>query len=76
MAACLQLNEVGALPEETVNDILIGLSHFSMPYYARLLDFLLQQAKLNDLDAHTHEGSLLEKVKIVMSKTVDAYDRQ
>ena len=39
----------------------------------KLFDFLLQQSKAKALYTDTHEGNILEQVKIILSKAVDAY---
>ena len=49
-AVCVRLDEVGALPEETVIDILSGLTHCSVPEFTKLFDFLLQNARAMALD--------------------------
>ena len=43
-AVCVCLDEVGTLPEETVIDILSGLTHWFVPEFTKLFDFLLQNA--------------------------------
>ena len=65
VAICLRLNEVGALSYKTVIDVLTGLINFSVPDFGKLLDYLLQQAKVKALDTDTHEGNLLEQVMAI-----------
>ena len=55
MDVCLQLNEVGDLPYETVIDVLTGLTNCSVPDLVKLFDFLLQQAKMKALDTDMKE---------------------
>ena len=50
LAVCVRLNEVNALPEETVFDILTGLTRCSVPEFTKLFDFLLQGTRSNALD--------------------------
>ena len=38
-----------------------------------MFNFLLQQAKAKTLDTGTYEGNMLEQVKTILSKAVDAY---
>ena len=47
VAMCIQLNEVGTLPYETVIEVLTGLTNFSVPVIKKLFDFILWQAKVN-----------------------------
>ena len=54
-------------------DVLTGLTNCSVPDFAKMFDFLLQQVKARALDTDTHESSTLEEVKTILSKTVDAY---
>ena len=65
VAICLQLNEVDALPYETVIDVLTGLTNCSLPDFVKLFDFHLQQAKVKAIDTDTHEGNTPEQVKII-----------
>ena len=51
---------MGALPYETVIDVLMGLTNDSLPNFVKLHDFLLQQAKAKALDTDTHERNSLE----------------
>ena len=43
-AVCVRLDKVGALPEETVINIMSGLTYYSVPEFTKLFDFLLQNA--------------------------------
>lgn len=73
-AVCTRLNEVGALPEETVVDVLEGLTNCSVPDFTKLFDFLLQAARVNALDLdEANKGDTLAQVKQIMAKAVDAY---
>ena len=40
--------------------------------FVKLFDFLLQKAKVKSLDSDTHQGNILEQVKAILSKAVDA----
>ena len=40
MAACLQLNEVGSLPDETMINVLTGQRNCSVPNVVKLFGFL------------------------------------
>ena len=73
VAVCLQLNEVGALPYETMMDVLTGLTNSSISDFVRLFGFLLQQAKEKPLDADIYERNTLENVKSILSKANDFY---
>ena len=75
LAVCICLNEVNALPEETVVDILTGLTRCSVPELTKLFGYLLQGARANllDLDGMNSEDDTLAQVKIILSKAVDAY---
>ena len=46
-AVCVCLDKVGALPEETVIDILSGLTHCSVPEFTTLFDFSLVECSSN-----------------------------
>ena len=74
MVVCLQLNEVGALPYKRLTDVLTGLTNWSVPDFVRLFNFLLQQAKMKALDTDAHAVNMLEQVKAILSKSVDAYN--
>ena len=43
MAVCTRLKEVNALPDETVVDVLEGLTNCSVPDFTKLFDFLFRQ---------------------------------
>ena len=75
LAVRVRLNEVNALPEETVVDILTGLTRCSVPEFNKLFDFLLQGARTSvlDIDGMSSHDDTLEQVKIILSKAVDAY---
>ena len=64
---------MSSLPDETVIDVHTDLANSSVPDFVKLLDFLLQQAKAKALDTDTHEGSILEQDKNILSKAFDAY---
>ena len=40
LAVCVSLNELNALPEETVVEILTGITRCSVPEFTKLFDFL------------------------------------
>ena len=65
-------SEVGSLSDETVIDILTSLTNYSLPDFAKLFNFLLQQARIKALGTDTHENSTLKEVKTIVSKDVDA----
>ena len=75
LAVYVRLNEVNALPEETVVDILTGLTRCSVPEFTKLFDFFLQGARANalDIDGMSSQDDTLAQVKIIFSKAVDAY---
>ena len=73
MAICLQLNKVDALPYKTVIDVLTGLTNCSIPDFVKLFHFLLQYTKAKALGTDTHGGNMLEQIKTILSKAVDAY---
>ena len=75
LAICVRLNEVNALPEETVVDILTGITRCSVPEFTKLFNFLLQDARENalDIDGISSQDDTLAQVKIILSKAVDAY---
>ena len=50
IAVCTILQEVNNLPEEVVVHVLKGLTNCSVPEFTKLLDFLLQKARVNTLD--------------------------
>ena len=60
VAVCLWLSEVGALPYETVINVLMGLTNYSLPNFVKLCHFLLQQTKAKAIDTDTHERNSLE----------------
>ena len=60
------------VPYETVIDVPTGLTNCSVPDFAKLFDFLLQQAMVKALDNDTHEGNMLQQVKAILSIAVDA----
>ena len=71
---CSRLNEVKALPDETIVDVLTGLTNCSVPEFTKLFDFLLQAARVEALDINaTSSGDTLKSIKDIMSKAVDAY---
>ena len=73
-AVCVCLDEVGALPEETVIDIMSGLTHCSMPEFTQLFDCLLQNARAMTLNIDDKsEGDTLTQIKMILSKAVGAY---
>ena len=74
-AVCSRLSEVNALPDETVVDVLTGLTNCSVPEFTKLFDYLLQGARVNALDMNgdlTGDDTLTQ-IKNIMSKAVDAY---
>ena len=74
VAVCTRLKEVNALPDETVVDVLEGLTNCSVPDFTKLFDFLLQAARVNALELdEANKGDTLAQVKEIMSKAVDAY---
>ena len=74
VAVCTRLKEVNALPNETVVDVLKGLTNCSVPDFTELFDFLLQAARVNALELdEANKGDTLAQVKEIMSKAVDAY---
>jgi len=73
-AVCTRLKEVNALPDETVVDVLEGLTHCSVPEFTKLFDFLLQAARVDALDLdNATKGDTLSKVKEIMNKAVESY---
>ena len=74
LAVCVRLNEVNALPDETVVDILTGLTRCSVPEFTKLFDFVLQGARADALDLGINSGGdTLADIKIILAKAVDAY---
>jgi hypothetical protein len=75
-AVCTRLKEVNALPDETVVDILEGLTNCSVPEFTKLFDFLLQAARADALDLNNldeESDDTLGQVKHILSKAVDSY---
>ena len=74
-AVCARLHENDSLPDETVVDILTGLTNCSVPDFTDLFNFLLQMARANalQLDHDSSKKDTLEDVKNIMIKAVDAY---
>ena len=70
LAVCVRLNEVNALPEETVFDILTELTCSSVPELTKLFDFLLQDARANalDIDGMRSQDDTLAQVKIIFPR--------
>ena len=64
---------MGALPHETVIDVLTDLTDCSVPGFMKLFDFLFQYAKAYALNTDTHEGDVLQQVKTTLSNALDAY---
>ena len=63
MAVCLSLNEVGALPYETVVDVIADLANSSVTDFMKLFDFLFEHAKVKALDTDTHEEDTLSRLR-------------
>ena len=71
---CSRLSEVKALPDETIVDVLNGLTNCSVPEFTKLFDFLLQAARVEALDLNAgSNGDTLKSIKDITSKAVDAY---
>ena len=74
VAVCTRLNEVNALPEETVVDVLTGLTHCSVPDFKELFLFFLQAARAEALDVNSSfKEDTLTEVKRLLSRAVDSY---
>ena len=76
VGVCTWLCEANALPDETVVDVLKGLTRCSVPEFSKLFDNMLQQAQAMSLEAdyvgNTSEDTL-EAVSNIMSKAVEFY---
>ena len=73
-AVCARLDENNALPEETVVDILTGLTRCSVPEFVEFFKFLLQAARAEVLELdETRVNDTKASVKGIMSKAVDTY---
>ncbi len=74
VAVCTCLNEVNALPEETVVDILTGLTHCSVPEFKELFQFFLQAARAEALNVnHSFKDDTLKEVKTLLSRAIESY---
>ena len=75
-AVCSRLNEVHALPDETVIDVLEGLTNCSVPEFTDLFNFCLQSTRVHALsidDDLTQEKDTLSQIRDIMTKAVEAY---
>jgi hypothetical protein len=75
IAVCTRLHEVNSLPDETVADILEGLTNCSVPEFTKMFDWQLQGIKVRSLklEEDNMEGDTLEMVKEILTEAVDAY---
>ena len=74
VAVCTRLNEVNALPEETVVDVLTGLTHCSVPEFKELFMFFLQAARAQALDVNnSFKDDTLKEVKTLLSRAIESY---
>ena len=74
VTVCTRLYEVGELPDETVIDILTGLTKCSVEQFRKIFDHLLQKEQLALLEHATHPKSTIDRVKEVLIKAVDTYN--
>ena len=74
VAVCSRLQEAKALPDETVVDVLTGLTLCSVPEFTKMFDFALQRKRMEALElADETEQDTLKEIKAIMSKAVDSY---
>ena len=64
---------MGALKDETMIDVLTGLTNCLVHNFVKLFFFLLLQAKLKSLNADTHESKKCEQLRTIMNNAVSAY---
>ena len=62
---CSLLNEMGALPEETADNVLNKLTHCSVTKLTKLFDFMLQAARVDvlNLDADSDYNTVTVNTK-------------
>ena len=66
-AVCARLDENNALPEETVVDVLTGLTHCSVPEFVEFFKCLLQAARAEALELNkTKANNTKASVKGIM----------